>query len=227
MPELRDYAPLLSRASEHRAEGGGPPSRVVQGQVVPECAFVFCPLGCLAELTLVSALLLRPTSWLINGKSKARVQLLSCWFLGWNTQHLLHLLTVAPESCPSQPLKSRSMNWSHYMAELRCLVWSPRTWIPWKDGLNVDPFLFFDVPIHMDLCPSLFYLHLHLWGWNVKRYQGKSEYQSVYMIGSPSILNEMNGESEFKQAWVLFLLLSLPLLLFFFFFTRRPGWSQP
>ena len=105
------------------------------------------------------------------------------------------------------------------MAELCCLVWSPRTWIPWKDGLNVDPFLFFDVPIHMDLCPSLFYLHLR--GWNVKRYQGKSEYQSVYMIGSPSILNEMNGESEFKQAWVLFLLLSLPLLFFFFYKETR------
>lgn len=46
--------------------------------------------------------------------------------------------------------------------QLNGTVSNAGTHIPQQDGLNVDPFLFFEVPIHMALFPPLSYLHV--WG---------------------------------------------------------------
>lgn len=110
------------------------------------------PLGCLATLTRF------PATWVISGKSEARAQCY-CHALIFDETHCIFSLYLS-ESCMSQLLKNHPMNWCYYLAELYCLVWNPKSQIPWKDGLNVDPFLFFEVSIHMALVPLLFYLHI-------------------------------------------------------------------
>lgn len=110
------------------------------------------PPGCLAALTRF------PAPWVISGKSEARAQ---CYFhaLIFDETHYIFWICLS-ESCMSQLLKCHPMNWCYYLAELCCLVWNPKSQIPWKDGLTVDPFLFFEVSVHMALVPSLFYLHI-------------------------------------------------------------------
>ena len=114
---------LLSRASEHRTSGG-PPIRSHKSRVGTWVVSLNLPSGCLAELTLISAQFMRPTSQLIrNQRLEFSVLVPSISFIRHPTPIPS---SVFLESCMVQPLKSHFMNWTYYMDGLDCLIWNPR-----------------------------------------------------------------------------------------------------